>query len=94
MSIVVFVQGFRRAVHNPARHPSPAARDKRQPYSDDGPGGSLGALTGRRETFDGEGYHHDSPGAVVSYLLLWRRISAPFKNGSAVSTNLGDMAIS
>ena len=41
-------------------------RDQKQPCADgDGPGGSGGALTGRCETLDGDGWRHDSHRAKV-----------------------------
>ena len=42
------------------------SRDQKQPCPhDDGPGGSRDALTGRCETFDGDGCRHDSHRAKV-----------------------------
>ena len=42
------------------------SRDQKQPCpDDDGPGGSRDALTGRCETFDGDGCRHDSHRAKV-----------------------------
>src|SRR5688572_915315 len=47
------------------RHPSPAARAIRNNPDDDGSDGSRDALTGRCQTFDGDGCRHDSHRAKV-----------------------------
>ena len=44
------------------------SRDEKQPCpDDDGPDGSRDALTGRRETFDGDGWSHHSHHAKVHH---------------------------
>src|SRR6266436_4248339 len=51
---------FRRTMRDASSEPG-CSRDQEQPCpDDDGSDGSRGALTGRCETFDGDGCRHDS----------------------------------